>query len=151
MSSQLVNQKEIAKYLPHRGAICLLEEVCVYDTLKICCQTTTHTDLNNPLRTDNSLPMINGIEYAAQAAALHLVLQNSTIEPVVRQGFLAAVKTYRMNELRLDNIDEPLKIECIQSFVDDSRGAFYEFKLMTQRLLASGQLLIIFNEKKDVT
>jgi predicted hotdog family 3-hydroxylacyl-ACP dehydratase len=65
---------EIRRLIPHHGAMCLLQSVLTYGDDTITCETRTHTDPTHPLARDGELPMTAGIEYAAQAMALHAAL-----------------------------------------------------------------------------
>ena len=57
--------------IPHTGAMCLLDGVLQWDTSTIQCVSRSHRDAHNPLRIDGRLPTLCGIEYAAQAMAVH--------------------------------------------------------------------------------
>ena len=61
----------IAELLPHAGAMCLLEEVLEHDENTIVCRASSHRDPANPLRSGDGLAAIIGVEYAAQAVAVH--------------------------------------------------------------------------------
>ena len=66
-----LDRDAIARLVPHHGAMCLLEEVLGCDEDAIACRATSHRDPANPLRTAAGLPAIMGVEYAAQAVAVH--------------------------------------------------------------------------------
>ena len=51
--------------------MCLLDAVLDWDDARITCRATSHADPANPLRADGRLGAANGIEYAAQAMAVH--------------------------------------------------------------------------------
>ncbi len=51
--------------------MCLLDAVRDWSAEAITCTATSHTDPANPLRADGRLGAANGIEYAAQAMAIH--------------------------------------------------------------------------------
>ncbi|MCY7388737.1 MAG: 3-hydroxylacyl-ACP dehydratase, partial [Burkholderiales bacterium] len=61
----------IAARVPHTGRMCLLDRVLQWDAHAIRCSATSHRDPDNPLREAGGLAMLAGIEYAAQAAAVH--------------------------------------------------------------------------------
>lgn len=69
-----LTQNEIRSLLPHAGAMCLLESVLAWDMNSISCSSLSHCVPNNPLRAASGLASANGIEYAAQAMALHAAL-----------------------------------------------------------------------------
>ena len=146
-----LTKQQITNYLPHQGNMCLIEQVQTWNDSTIHCLLTSHQQLDNPLRTNNCLSTIHVIEYAAQAAALHLALQHTTEIPKIHYGYLAAVQKCFMAVQRLDNIEKSLQLICSQLFLEEHKGAFYEFKLYTEEPLASGQFLIMIIDKKDKT
>ena len=68
---------DLYQQLPHSGAMCLIERVVSWDEKRICCSTDSHLSAANPLRQNGSLPGLCAVEYAAQALALHGVLNRS--------------------------------------------------------------------------
>lgn len=62
---------DIARRIPHQGRICLLECVSARDTQQIRCEAGSHQGNDNPLRAHGRLGASCGIEYAAQAMAVH--------------------------------------------------------------------------------
>ena len=68
---QTLDRAGIALRIPHSGSMCLLERLEGWDAESIRCTTTTHSQADNPLRTESGLLAPNAIEYAAQAMALH--------------------------------------------------------------------------------
>ena len=61
----------ISTLIPHQGRMCLLDAVLDCSAERITCTATSHTAADHPLRGANGLPAPVGIEYAAQAMALH--------------------------------------------------------------------------------
>ncbi|SCC92600.1 putative 3-hydroxylacyl-(Acyl carrier protein) dehydratase-like protein [Thiomonas sp. X19] len=61
----------IAAHIPHQGSMCLLDAVLRWDAQHIVCSATSHRDASNPLRQFDRLGAACGIEYAAQAMAVH--------------------------------------------------------------------------------
>ena len=51
--------------------MCLLDEVLSWDATRIRCRSNTHRTADNPLRAHGRLGAACGIEYAAQAMAVH--------------------------------------------------------------------------------
>ena len=133
----------IADYLPHAGNMCLLSHVTHRDDTTLGCEAQSHLDLKNPLRSNNQLAAICGVEYAAQAMALHMGLGD--VEHSSQKGFLASLKTVKLDCARLDTLNEPLTINVSALFVDPNLGAMYDFRLTAaQKPLVSGQCLILF-------
>ena len=71
-----LNRAWIEARIPHQGRMCLLDEVIEWNAQRIRCRTATHRAPDNPLRSHDRLGIACGIEYAAQAMALHGALAN---------------------------------------------------------------------------
>ena len=101
---------DIYARLPHAGGMCLLEEVLEWDRQSILCATSSHQLPTNPLRRHGALSAVHGVEYAAQAAAVHGVL-SATLDgdPVL---LLGAVRDLDLTVSRLDLLAAPLKISA---------------------------------------
>jgi predicted hotdog family 3-hydroxylacyl-ACP dehydratase len=54
--------------------MCLLDEVIGWDAERITCTSSSHRSVDNPLRARGRLGIACGIEYAAQAMAVHAAL-----------------------------------------------------------------------------
>jgi predicted hotdog family 3-hydroxylacyl-ACP dehydratase len=122
--------------------MCLLERVSQWDAQRIECVALSHRDVGNPLRTVTGLPAWAGIEYAAQAAAVHGALTQGHTEP--RNGVLAAVRNVTAAVARLDLIDSELRIGA-EALHQDAAGAIYRFEIMSgERLLLNGQFTLMF-------
>jgi predicted hotdog family 3-hydroxylacyl-ACP dehydratase len=61
----------ICARLPHAGRMCLLDRLVAWDSESITCHASSHRDADNPLRSGGRLHAVAGVEYAAQAVALH--------------------------------------------------------------------------------
>jgi predicted hotdog family 3-hydroxylacyl-ACP dehydratase len=55
--------------------MCLLDRVVHWDSQRIHCRASSHRSADNPLRSRDQLSAACGIEYAAQAMAVHGALQ----------------------------------------------------------------------------
>ena len=67
----LLQQADIARRIPHQGRMCLLDAVTEWDGAHIVCQASSHRASDNPLRAEGRLGAACGVEYAAQAMAVH--------------------------------------------------------------------------------
>ena len=123
----------IAALIPHQGAMCLLGAVIGHDTETILCTATSHRDAANPLRRGAVLPAIAGLEYAAQAMALHGALLDSGGQ---KPGFLSAVRGLSIAVARLDDIEAPLEVSAT-AMLRESGGLIYSF-----RVAAAGATLL---------
>jgi predicted hotdog family 3-hydroxylacyl-ACP dehydratase len=149
----LLNRAWIEARIPHQGRMCLLDEVLDWDAQHIRCRTATHRAPDNPLRSHDRLSIACGIEYAAQAMALHGALAGGAVTggavgdtangAVV--GLLASVRDVRLFVLRLDDIESDLICE-VTHLAGDSLTALYEFALRDRdRSLLSGRASVILD------
>ena len=94
--------------------MCLLECVEEWDEQGIQCRATSHRALDNPLRANGRLGTACGIEYAAQAMAVHGALLAPPDSTAARVGYLVSVRGTRMHVARLDDIAADLHYQARQ-------------------------------------
>ncbi len=136
----MLGPDSIRKLIRHSGKMCLLNCVVAYDNEHIVCSSTSHGDKDNPLRTSDGLSAIHGIEYGAQAMALHGGLMNS----LGRVGYLVAVRDLETDVEWLHDIFEPIHVTATAAMQNES-GATYRFLIeVSDRPLVSGRLTIAF-------
>jgi predicted hotdog family 3-hydroxylacyl-ACP dehydratase len=134
---------DIAALIPHQGAMCLLDTVISWDDERIRCSTSSHRDRNHPLRGATGLPAVCGIEYAAQAIAVHggLVMDKQSAAPKV--GYLANAKEVVWSVDRLDDIDDELTVDA-EKLISESGRSIYEFVLSAGgRILVQGRVAVV--------
>jgi len=138
----------IERNIPHHGRMCLLDEVSHWDAQHIRCRSSTHRVPNNPLRSHGRLGVACGIEYAAQAMAVHGALASESARSEV--GFLAGLRDVCLHVARLDDIESDLV--CDATLIAGDRGsALYEFAVTSAgRLLLSGRATVVFDAKKRI-
>jgi predicted hotdog family 3-hydroxylacyl-ACP dehydratase len=140
----LVTRAEIAGLIPHAGAMCLLDGVVSWDENRIRCVSRSHLDTGNPLRAGGRLPAVCGIEYAAQAMAVHGGLAGKARgRPLA--GFLASVRDVTCRRDRLDDLDGSLFVEAARVLGDEAR-VIYEFRLWVgETEVLSGRAAVVLN------
>jgi len=119
----------IARHIPHHGAMCLIDSVTAWDSDTIQCATQTHTHADNPLRADGRLGALCGVEYAAQAMAIHcaiLLARQSAIGGTAAAGYIAALRDVECRVDRLDTYLQPLQIVASRQ-AGFAGGAMYDF------------------------
>jgi predicted hotdog family 3-hydroxylacyl-ACP dehydratase len=151
-----LNRAWIEARIPHQGRMCLLDEVIEWNAQYIRCCTATHRALDNPLRSHGRLGCAVGIEYAAQAMALHGALAGSpkrsgsgAADPSLRTapqvGLLAGLRDVRLFVPRLDDIDSDLTCEATH-LAGDGLTALYEFALRDRNsILLSGRASVVLD------
>jgi len=135
---------DIAALIPHAGRMCLLEDVLDWDASRVRCGTRSHVAADNPLRIGAALPAICGIEYAAQAAAVHGGLTVlSGARP--RSGYLVSVRDIVCRCERLDVAGSRLIAEAAL-MMNDGSTALYGFSLYLDAAVAvSGRLMVVLD------
>jgi predicted hotdog family 3-hydroxylacyl-ACP dehydratase len=81
-----LNRAWIEARIPHQERMCLLDEVVECNAKYIRCVTATHRASDNPLRSHGRLGSAGGIEYAAQAMALHGALAGTATSAATGSG-----------------------------------------------------------------
>ena len=121
-----MSSADFLDFIPHRGAMSLLSEVVRFDEETITCRAVSHRDPAHPLREHGVLPALCGIEYAAQAMAVHGAL---TDPRAPRAGMLAAVRDVTLNVDRLDDIADDLLLTA-RRLIGGHRQILYEFVVL---------------------
>ena len=130
----------IARLVPHQGAMCLLEEVLERDETAITCRATSHRDPANPLRSAQGLPAIMGVEYAAQAVAVHGTLSSNSES---KKGYLAALRDVVCLVERLDDQNDDLVVRATRLAAESGR-LLYDFRIHAgSRELLRGRLSVV--------
>lgn len=135
----------IASHIPHQGSMCLLDRVVAWDKEKIECRASSHRAADNPLRAHGQLGIACGIEYAAQAMAVHGALLAPADSTRPRVGYLVSVRGVTMAVTRLDDIHTDLLItaSCIMS---SEHNILYQFSVSADdRLLLEGRAAVVLN------
>ena len=123
----LANGAEIAKVIPHAGDMRLLDGVLECDTQRIRCISSTHRDANNPMRSGDVLLALCGVEYAAQAMAVHGAW-DAKYDSKPRAGYLAALRDVACHTMRLDTLNDDLIIDAEKMMGDEAR-VIYRFSI----------------------
>lgn len=141
---EMLGHDAIAARIPHQGRMCLLDRVQAWDEDLIHCRATSHRDADNPLREPSGLPATSGIEYAAQAMALHgALVASATSAP--RVGFLASVRSVTLHVGRLDTIADDLDIRA-ERVTGDDHSILYTFAVEAAgKPLVSGRAAVVLD------
>ena len=110
----------------------LIDRVISYDEQKIVCESDSHRVANHPLAEDGMISIVCGLEYGAQAMALHgALMAASTGGGPARRGYLVAASNLRWSAARLDACAAPLIIEAISEFRSENQVA-YRFEIRAE-------------------
>ena len=128
----VMSKTDLCRLIPHQGAMCLLDAVEQWDETSIICKTASHRDATNPLRRDNQLEAICGLEYAAQAMAVHVGLLQKGNERRLAVGYLGAVKNLMLRAGRLDDVKGDLTVQATR-LVGQGSSFIYTFRVSAGR------------------
>ena len=141
---QVIDHTGIAARIPHHGSMCLLDTVQSWSEAAIECRAVSHTDPTNPLRSNNQLGAAHGIEYAAQAMAVHGALLAGADGPP-RQGYLTSVRGVNLHVTRLDDLPGELAVRA-ERLSGDDRNILYQFSVSHQgRCLLEGRAAVVID------
>ena len=131
--------------------MCLLDSVSAWDIDRISCVASSHRERSNPLRAYGRLGAACGIEYAAQAMAVHgaLVAEAQASAGDARAapkiGYLASIRGMTLYVERLDDVNGILTIAA-QRLNGDDTTLLYSFSLHAgPALLLSGRAAVVLD------
>jgi predicted hotdog family 3-hydroxylacyl-ACP dehydratase len=133
----------ITAHIPHQGAICLIDEVIAWTDTEIRCLTASHRLRSNPLRTGDCLRSECGIEYAAQAIAIHGALCAAPAGPAAAAGMLASAREVVAHVARLDDVSGNMLIHASR-ISGDATALLYVFSIADgSKTLLAGRATIV--------
>lgn len=142
---------DIARRIPHQGSMCLLDRVTAWDTSQISCEASSHRASSNPLRAHGRLGASCGIEYAAQAMAVHGALiaevqaNAGEASHAPQIGYLASVRGVTLHAERLDDLSGVLTIHA-ERMSGDASTILYGFTVHAGLvLLLSGRAVVVLD------
>lgn len=124
-----IEHDEIQALIPHAGTMCLLNQVISSNDSSIVCSSISQTYAANPLFRCGLLSARCGIEYAAQAMAVHggLTAQALDRKNQPKNGYIVMLSNV---DFYVETLQEytNLYIYCERLMATDS-GSKYSFKL----------------------
>ena len=125
--------------------MCLLDGVEEWDEQRIQCRATSHRAADNPLRANGRLGAACGIEYAAQAMAVHGALLAPVGSKGARVGYLVSVRGARLLVPRLDDMTADLQVEAV-CLTRSENNILYQFILRAAGAsLLEGRATVVVN------
>ncbi len=128
----IMTKAALCRLIPHHGTMCLLDTVERWDDTTLVCTTASHRDAMNPLRRDNQLEAVCGLEYAAQAMAVHVGLLEQRKGRRLGMGYLGAVKNLTLQTTRLDDVKGDLTVQ-VTRLVGEVGSFIYTFRVSIER------------------
>jgi predicted hotdog family 3-hydroxylacyl-ACP dehydratase len=123
--------------------MCLIDKVTAWTETEIRCSTGSHRLKSNPLRTGECLRSECGIEYAAQAIAVHGALNAPAPASARTAGMLASAREVVAHVSRLDDVPGDLVIHASR-IGGDATALLYVFSVSDgSRTLLAGRATIV--------
>jgi predicted hotdog family 3-hydroxylacyl-ACP dehydratase len=146
-----LDHARIRSLIPHAGAMCLLDHVIYWDESEIRCAATSHRNPDNPMRRHGLLRSICGVEYAAQAMALHGALlqasKSTAQEAAPQSGYLVSLRDVRSTAAELDRGTDELTIDAVRLSGDSDR-VMYRFAVRDGATpLLTGRATVVLNAR----
>jgi predicted hotdog family 3-hydroxylacyl-ACP dehydratase len=139
----LMDTAAIAALIPHAGAMCLLDGVLAWDQRNITCVASSHRAPDNPLAAGGRLDAVCGVEYAAQAMAVHGGLVGNGRRPAA--GYLASLRDVTCSVDRLDLLEGDLLVTA-ELLIEDAGRVIYRFDLTSDdRPVMSGRAAVVID------
>ena len=128
MLDRVLDQAWIAAHIPHRGTMCLLDEVVSWDEARIACRASSHRAPDHPLRTHGRLGAACGIGTRRQ-----------------RAGYLVSARGVELYATRLDDIAADLIVEA-DCIMNQANNVLYAFSIRAQdRILLQGRAAVVLD------
>ena len=137
-----IDRAWIQRHIPHQGSMCLLEAVKHWNDTEIQCSAHSHEALDNPLRNAHGLPISAGIEYAAQAMAVHGALL-APVDQRPQVGYLTSVRNVQWWASRLDDVGPEITVQASR-LSGNEVSLLYDFSILCHdRLLLRGRASVM--------
>lgn len=138
-----LDRTEIARRIPHAGAMRLLEAVVDWSDTTIFCHAEA-PGADHPLARAGSVPSVAAAEYAAQAVAVHGALLDGVAAP--RAGVLAKLSDMVLHAPSLPTGAGALTVRA-ELLSRAASGCLYNFEVGSAAGgIASGRLLVAFTD-----
>lgn len=140
----LIDRTQIQALIPHAGDMCLLAGATQWDATHIACIAQSHRDIHNPLARNGKVGALCGIEFAAQAMAVHGGL-TGVVGQRPRAGLLVSVRDVIAKVEYLSDHSEDLVIEAEQLMSEQS-SVCYNFTLHAGKMeLLRGRATVVLD------
>ena len=125
----MISRHDIEAMIPHKGAMCLWDEVVDWDAQRIRLRSAGHRDTAHPLRSDDRLRAVHLCEYGAQAMAVHGGLRGAAAGGEPKVGFLVALRDVQLHVARIDDLADALECEA-ELLAESAASQQYSFRIV---------------------
>ena len=142
----MIGHDQIEALIPHKGSMCLWDEVIDWDPQRIRLRASRHRDPMHPLRSHDRLHAVHLCEYGAQAMAVHGGLRAREGGGTGRPGLLVALRGVELHCLRIDDLPGPLECEA-EVLMEGEDSQQYAFRIShAGLLLAEGRAAAVLQD-----
>lgn len=139
----MLSREQIEALIPHKGGMCLWDEVLAWDASSIRLRARNHADPGHPLRSHGQLRAVHLCEYGAQAMAVHGGLRAEQEGGEARPGLLVALRGVQLHVARIDQLPDALECEA-EVLVEGEGSQQYAFRIHhAGTLLAEGRAAVV--------
>ena len=139
----MIDREAIEALIPHKGAMCLWDEVVEWNQSHIQLRANNHRDPLHPLRSHDRLRAVHLCEYGAQAMAVHGGLRAQVSGGVAAPGVLVALRAVQLHVARIDDVAGALECDA-EVLVEAETSQQYAFRIThAGALLAEGRAAVM--------
>lgn len=144
MAGEPLLRADIEALIPHKGTMCLWDEVLEWNVDSIRLRSRSHRDSTHPLRSNGILRAVHLCEYGAQAMAVHGgLLARDAGGSVAQAGMLVALRGVQLHVARIDDLDGVIVCEA-QLLASSPASQQYGFRISHgEQLLAEGRAAVM--------
>lgn len=135
--------------IPHKGAMCLLDELVARDDSSVQMRTAKHRDPHNPLRRDGRLHAVNLIEMGAQAMAVHGALTARDAGGRHHAGWLIGARNVELSAEWIEDLPYALDVYA-DRLASTPTAMQYSFRIEHDgQVLAQGTTTVRLDEEGE--
>ena len=135
-----------AHLIPHKGTMCLLDDVMSWTSDAIHARSDSHRRIDNPLRSDGVLRAVHLCEYGAQSMAVHGALIARQLGLAVSTGFLVSLRGVVLGVARIDNLEGSLDVHGERLLASETSWQ-YAFRVELAGVeIASGRAAVMLRQ-----
>ena len=139
----MLSREQIEALIPHKGSMCLWDEVVAWDERSLRLRARNHVDPGHPLRSQGRLRAVHLCEYGAQAMAVHGGLRAQRSGEPVRPGLLVALRGVLLHCVQIDTLAGWIECEA-EVLVEGDGSQQYSFRISHDgKLLAEGRAAVM--------
>lgn len=136
----------IERYLPHSGAMVLLDEIISYDNKHITTSLCVHKD-NAFLNEDGEFELFNALELMAQSVGVLRGLSNE--KESNKLGFLLSTRGFKIYKNAV-KIGANLRIKTTMSMQDESGFGLYECEVYENQNIVASANISLLNPSEEI-